>query len=225
MTGIAAGKTWSRVGPEVAPTSSSASGVWLVNEAAENQGAGTWPQPFDPESYVAIGTFSGSSTSSVEFTSIPTKYSTLRVRVAAESDQNYGHYVEMIINGQAAATCNTARTNAYSNTVSLAAFNAQGIEWFPYVRFPNTNTSSSLNFPNSGEYWFPNANSTTAYKSARWDGVYKRTTTYTGIDDDGGVAIGCFTNEQTAAITSLKLKRYTGNWIDYEITLFGTCDL
>jgi len=45
VTGIAAGKTWSRIGPEVAPTSSSASGVWTLQEYSENQGAGTWPNP------------------------------------------------------------------------------------------------------------------------------------------------------------------------------------
>ncbi len=45
MTGIEAGKTWSRVGPEVAPTSSSASGVFTLSEYSENQGAGTWPNP------------------------------------------------------------------------------------------------------------------------------------------------------------------------------------
>jgi len=45
VTGIEAGKTWSRIGPEVAPTLSSASGVWTLQENAENQGAGTWPNP------------------------------------------------------------------------------------------------------------------------------------------------------------------------------------
>ena len=47
MAGIEAGKTWSRIGAEVAPTSSAASGVWGdLNEVAENVGAGTWPAPF-----------------------------------------------------------------------------------------------------------------------------------------------------------------------------------
>ena len=45
MTGIEAGKTWSRIGPEVAPTSSSASGVWTLQEYSENQGANSWPNP------------------------------------------------------------------------------------------------------------------------------------------------------------------------------------
>ena len=53
MTGIEAGKTWSRVGPEVAPTSSSASGVWLLNEVAENQA--NWPQP--PTGFLAYTNF------------------------------------------------------------------------------------------------------------------------------------------------------------------------
>jgi hypothetical protein len=45
MTGIASGKPWSRIGPEVAPTLSSASGVWTLQEYSENKGAGTWPNP------------------------------------------------------------------------------------------------------------------------------------------------------------------------------------
>ena len=45
MTGIEAGKTWSRVGPEVAPTASAASGIWTLQEASENLGAGVWPLP------------------------------------------------------------------------------------------------------------------------------------------------------------------------------------
>ena len=55
MAGIEAGKTWSRIGAEVAPTSSAASGVWGdLNEVAENVGAGTWPAP--QGDYEAIST-------------------------------------------------------------------------------------------------------------------------------------------------------------------------
>ena len=46
MAGIEAGKTWSRIGAEVATTSSAACGVWGdLNEIAENVGAETWPMP------------------------------------------------------------------------------------------------------------------------------------------------------------------------------------
>jgi hypothetical protein len=46
MVGIEAGKTWSRIGPQDAPTSSAASGVWgNLNEVAEYIGTETWPMP------------------------------------------------------------------------------------------------------------------------------------------------------------------------------------
>ena len=67
MTGIEAGKTWSRIGPEVAPTSSAASGVWTIQEYSENQGAGTWPNPvvawlgvFDASFYTSAPYYPGS---------------------------------------------------------------------------------------------------------------------------------------------------------------------
>lgn len=52
MTGISAGKTWSRIGAEVAPTSSAASGVWQMQEVAENVSGGTWPEPKDGWFYI-----------------------------------------------------------------------------------------------------------------------------------------------------------------------------
>ena len=79
MTGISAGKTWSRIGAEVAPTSSAASGVWQMQEVAENVGAGTWPAPkagtFEP-----IATI-GSGYSNYTFTSIPQTYQDLEIRM------------------------------------------------------------------------------------------------------------------------------------------------
>ena len=78
MVGIAAGKTWSRIGPEVAPTSSAASGVWLINEAAENLGAGTWTSaPINME-FISKIVMDGTS-NTVSFTSIPQQYRHLRI--------------------------------------------------------------------------------------------------------------------------------------------------
>ena len=45
MAGIASGKPWSRIGVEVAPTASAASGIWTMQEVAENMGTETWPMP------------------------------------------------------------------------------------------------------------------------------------------------------------------------------------
>ena len=61
MTGIEAGKTWSRIGAEVAPTSSAASGVWgSLNEVSGYVGAGTWPAPYFGAGFVAGGESTGS---------------------------------------------------------------------------------------------------------------------------------------------------------------------
>jgi hypothetical protein len=71
MTGIEAGKTWSRIGAEVAPTSSAASG------------ADTWPAPMAGSyTWVAGFNFSSASTSTVSFTSLPkSTYSEFTVRI------------------------------------------------------------------------------------------------------------------------------------------------
>ena len=71
MTGIEAGKTWSRIGAEVAPTSSAASGVWgSLNEVSGYVGAGTWPAPYEA-GYNFFGTASASSGQLITFTNIP----------------------------------------------------------------------------------------------------------------------------------------------------------
>ena len=62
----------------MAPTSSSASGVWLLNEYSENQGAGTWPNPV--QAWEHIATVEPTSGRSVSFTSIPATYHHLMLR-------------------------------------------------------------------------------------------------------------------------------------------------
>ena len=79
MTGIEAGKTWSRIGAEVAPTSSAASGVWgSLNEVSGYVGAGTWPAPV--EAWEHIVTVEPTSGRSVTLTSIPSTYHHLVMR-------------------------------------------------------------------------------------------------------------------------------------------------
>jgi len=84
VTGIAAGKPWSRIGPEVAPTSGTASGVWTLNELAENEGAGSWPAPqFGTYEWLGGYNFSSSTTGLISFTSLQTNvYSEYVLRVA-----------------------------------------------------------------------------------------------------------------------------------------------
>jgi hypothetical protein len=82
VTGIASGKTWSRIGPEVAPTDSAASGVWTLQELAENQGAGTWPQP-KQSSFEWLAGFAPNGTNyTYTFSNIPQTYGALKMIVS-----------------------------------------------------------------------------------------------------------------------------------------------
>ena len=130
MTGISAGKTWSRIGAEVAPTSSAASGVWQIQEVAENVGAGTWPAP--PAGVfecIAKETVSGSSTTSVEFTSIPAStYDNIEVVVSwvpATSDSTSGisWTLEIETNGEAGNNYGVAWNGASGASSSASASN------------------------------------------------------------------------------------------------------
>ena len=100
MAGIEAGKTWSRIGAEVAPTDSAAPGVWGdLNEVAENVGAGTWPAPiYSDYEYIAGHTFDG-STSSYTFTSIPQTYGTLRIVLYSKSKASQAPVPYIRVNG------------------------------------------------------------------------------------------------------------------------------
>ncbi len=78
MVGIESGKTWSRIGAQVAPTTASASGVWQIQEASEYIGACTWPAP--AVDFKAIARFvADGSTATYDFTSIPQDYRDLRL--------------------------------------------------------------------------------------------------------------------------------------------------
>tara|TARA_B100000470_G_scaffold167477_1_gene131920 strand:- start:3241 stop:3927 length:687 start_codon:yes stop_codon:yes gene_type:complete len=106
MAGIEAGKTWSRIGAEVAPTSSAASGVWGdLNEIAENIGAGTWPAPqFTFEKIATITP--GTGTATLTFSGIPSGYKHLEViffsSTAASTYQGDAALVTNNIGGTAA---------------------------------------------------------------------------------------------------------------------------
>lgn len=103
MTGIEAGKTWSRIGPQVAPTSSAASGIWQLNEAAEYIGAGTWPEPVEAYALIESKVLSG-AVQSVTFSSIPQIYQDLRIVARAAHSLVYGDLTWLQINGDTTDT-------------------------------------------------------------------------------------------------------------------------
>ena len=96
MTGISAGKTWSRIGAEVAPTSSAASGVWQMQEVAENVGAGNWPAPQGDWEVIST-TVADSTSSTYNFTSIPQTFRDLRMVISAARTEAFGDRTLMYV--------------------------------------------------------------------------------------------------------------------------------
>ena len=101
------GENGSVIGPINTPTSSVASGVWSLGEVAEAVRDSIWPElPSGVFECIAKQTISGASTTSVEFTSIPSStYDNIEVIIAwvpatSNSASGISWTFEMEINGQ-----------------------------------------------------------------------------------------------------------------------------
>lgn len=146
MAGIEAGKTWSRIGAEVAPTSSAASGVWGdLNEVAENVGAGTWPAPQAAYQFIAkVGPMDGTTTS-VSFTSVPQTYRHLRLVVSGARRTTYTDGIYINFNSSASVSDYGWQVMYQSTPGGGPAGSANWGSWPPYGDFPdNTNSSSGV---------------------------------------------------------------------------------
>ena len=139
MTGISAGKTWSRIGAEVAPTSSAASGVWTLNEVAENVGADTWPAPkdfiFDP---IATYTFDGSA-ASYTFSGIPQTYAGLRLitKTAVSGSHSADFHIGVQINGDTASNYRYFYSYIYDYSTQSSG-GSLGSRWLAGLNFGST---------------------------------------------------------------------------------------
>ena len=174
MAGIESGKTWSRIGAEVAPTSSAASGVWQIQEVAENVGAGTWPAPM--EAYELLSTTTVSvATDTISIGTIPQDYRDLKMVVRAASRLTYGEFAFVQLNGDSTggnyrlyyygATANGASTGTYE-----AVHFATSATRMPYGDWPKgSNSRGSLNERNAAEFHIPNY---TAPSATSGTGVY-----------------------------------------------------
>jgi hypothetical protein len=221
MTGIEAGKTWSRIGAEVAPTSDAASGVWgSLNEVSGYVGAGTWPAPII--SWEAIATSSGSSVSTISFTSIPQTYTNLKVMISASTSTSSGNNFNVVtINNQPSIGYNIWHLNVYGGTNGWSTNGAAiGSEWYPAISFPNSEGNADT-LMNNAEYFFPGYSSTTLYKPSTMEGMNRKVYSYAGTQAQGGPLVASYTAEDLPGMTRLDMVRYGGNWTDYEITLFG----
>lgn len=226
MTGISAGKAWSRIGAEVAPTSSAASGVWQIGEVAENVGAGTWPAPM--ADYEAIETFQDASfAATISFTSIPATYSMLKIvvysnRYSADhttevnlatgggspdtTDSNYG--------SQTYLTHGWGSTSSSSLTQTTSAWRK-----YPGESFPNY---SSTGYPSVGMYTFPAYSSTAQDKPSWFMGSSRDTQTASGTaSSDGGPLKAYYWWNNAGAIDRIDLVTSGNSFNGYTVTLFG----
>ena len=223
MTGISAGKTWSRIGAEVAPTSSAASGVWQIQEVAENVGAGTWPAP--QEGWEAISTtVADTSTATYNFTSIPQIYRDLRLVISAARTAVFGDRTLMYVDiGSGIDTDLTdygVRTvmgsgSAYGSMAVVTADNYNGVlEDFPGQATDGMANSSIIDFM---DY----ANTSKLPTAIIWQngvglGTYAYHNVHAGWNYDGAVG----------AVTALRITRPTTTSDYYykeptTFTLFG----
>lgn len=220
MTGISAGKTWSRIGAEVAPTSSAASGVWQMQEVAENVGAGTWPAP--KVHWEALQTTSGTTgVASIEFHTIPQTYKDLRIVYVGQSSGSDSIFCEMGTGGGAVDTNN----NNYG-AVGVQAYDPSSLSqtesaWrkHPSFGFP----FNSGNQVAVGIWDFPNYTSTNFYKMTMFHGSSRNTTGNPGSSSAYGGPIWNGMNwKNTGALDRIKLAPDGGITLtNYTCTLFG----
>jgi len=129
VVGIAAGKTWSRIGPEVAPTSAAASGVWTLQEYSENQSAGTWPNPQGDFALFATATVT-SDVQSITIGSIPQTYRDLKIVIRAATTLTASD--NLWTQPNADTTADNYRLFALENSATGAAAGSQSYAFFSY---------------------------------------------------------------------------------------------
>lgn len=223
MTGISAGKTWSRIGAEVAPTSSAASGVWTLNEVAENEGAGTWPAPLG-EWEVISKTVADSTTATYNFTLIPQTFRDLRMVISAARTTTWGDRTLMYVDiGSGIDTDLTdygvrtvsGSSSAYGSMMVVTADNYSGVlEDFPGQPDNGVANSSIIDFMDyANTSKLPTA---IIWQNGVGQGTFAFNNVHAGWNYDGGVG----------AIQGLRITRptTTSNYHFKEpttFTLFG----
>ena len=222
MVGIAAGKTWSRIGPEVAPTDSAASGVWTLQELAENAAAGTWPAPFVP-GYIFFGAISPSAgdAGTSTFTNIPQDAVDLVIytRLILNSGQNNSRLVIVpnstsITNNEFQLQVNQPSTVVGGNTTVNAATGTKAMSYQYAAASSETNESVSTIF---------NYSSTTKEKT-----IFTEGSNVANNSDTSGTPSWSTTQLASigsTAITSLSFVNEAGstygNYMDHAFAIYG----
>ena len=160
---------------------------------------------------IATTTVGSGGASSVSFSSIPSTYSHLQIRILGRGSYSYSNLLDGTINFNS----DTTVANYYSHTLKGNGASATGLaEQSPYLKncFPGANQTASV----FGGYVIDILDyaNTNKYKTVRYLG---------GVDVNGSGQINLGSNlwKNTAAISSVQLF-VDGNWTQYtSIALYG----
>lgn len=166
--------------------------------------------PFDPGSYFSIAsTTVGSAVSSVTFSNIPSGFTHLQVRIIGNSSA--ADNASFQFNGDTGNNYNRWRLSGINATVGAAVG----------VSLPGAYVFSSLGFPSTSNYFGASIIDILDYGNTN---KYKTMRSLSGADinSNGGVELTSNVWLSTAAITSMNIAAYAGNWnTNTRISLYG----
>ena len=154
----------------------------------------------------------------ITFSNIPqTGYNDLVIKFSARSTQTGGYSddINLNINGTASVLSDKLLYGTGAGVASTG-YSAQTNIWVTSA--PNSSTTTST-FGNA-EFYIPNYNSTTTYKSFSLDGVTENNAT----NALGSLTAGLYSNN--SAITSIKLQLGSGSFVQYStFSLYGVSNV
>ena len=220
MTGISAGKTWSRIGAEVAPTSSAASGVWQIGEVAENVGAGTWPAPIVGHIDLIEKQEGSAAVPSVTFNAIPQNYKHLRLVCQVDTSSSGSNLTMYYGTGGGAVdsnwqnyqTTSWSSTNSSGSSTSIQNYRAPYTTDYFYAFGVMVWPMASGDVYGQAIFDFPNYTSG-LYKLMTGEGnsFISPVTSSTGR----GIQRSGYSWDNTGAIDQIQIQNNAGNYTDY----------
>jgi hypothetical protein len=163
-----------------------------------------------PSSYDSIATLAGSG-SSITFSSIPSTYKHLQLRIFSKqitSDQNYRISFNGAPGGTSYAIHNLTGNGSTASAGAATSYSAYDTMYIP-------NNAGSTTYPITGVYDILDYTDTNKYKTARgfWGGDY---------NGSGVVQFESCLWMSTSAISSIQIKPYSTNFLSgFTASLYG----
>ncbi len=198
-TGYESGKAWSPIGAQATVSTSAASRVWTLNEAAAYAGASSWPSPrYDGIEWIAGVNGTGSS-GTLEFTGIPQTYNTLRFVLSTATIDTSGVTAVWVLNGDTSSEYRRAENynNVSAGGVYNVLYSQENNGTYPKNRMPATSE-------NVGNIWmeWPGYTQTSGNQQS-WGQAQIMFSNTTNISTVGGVT---YSPSTLAAITQVAVK-------------------